>query len=48
MIKPRRMRAHMGEMRNSYRVLLGKTDGRYDYKYLDVGGRLVLKFILEK
>jgi hypothetical protein len=34
----------MGEKRNVYRVLMGKSDRRRDqWQYLDVGGRIILR-----
>jgi hypothetical protein len=51
-IKSRRMRwaghvARMGEKRNVYRMLVGKPEGSRPLD-LDVGGRLILKWISEK
>jgi hypothetical protein len=53
MIKSRRMRwvghvVHMGEMRNAYKILVGKPDGRDHSEDLGIGGRIIIKWILEK
>jgi hypothetical protein len=53
MVKLRRMRwtghvAHMGEKRNACRVLAGEFQGKSCYENLDVDGRIVLKWMLEK
>jgi hypothetical protein len=50
--KPRRMRwaGHitcMGEKRNAYRILVGKSEGKTPLD-LDVGERIIFKWILEK
>jgi hypothetical protein len=37
--------ALMGEKRNAYRILVGKPKEKED---LDVGGKIILKWILEK
>jgi len=34
-----------GEMRNAYRVLVGKLEGRDYLGYLCVEGRIILKYI---
>jgi hypothetical protein len=34
--------------RNSYRILLGKPEGKNHYKDQDIGGRIILKCILER
>jgi hypothetical protein len=34
--------------RNAYRVLVGKTELKYHYEDLDIGERIILKWILEK
>jgi hypothetical protein len=38
----------MGEKMNVYRVLVGKPEGKRSLEDLDVGGRIILKLILEK
>jgi hypothetical protein len=53
MIKSRRVRwaghvARMGEKRNAYRILVGKPEGKKPLKYLDVGGGIILKLILDR
>jgi hypothetical protein len=53
MIKSRRMRwaghaARMGERRNAYRILVGKPEGKSYYEDLDVGVRMILKWILKR
>jgi hypothetical protein len=40
--------AHLGERRNACRVLAGKPEGKIPVEHPDVGGRIVLKWILEK
>jgi hypothetical protein len=40
--------ARMGDNRNSYRVLMGKSKGKRPLRYLDIGGRIIFKLILEK
>jgi hypothetical protein len=37
-----------GEKRNAYRVLIGKPEGTRPPGRLDVGGRIILKLILER
>jgi hypothetical protein len=37
-----------GEKRNAYRILVGKTDGRKQVGRPDVGGWIILKWILER
>jgi hypothetical protein len=34
--------------RNAYRVLVGKSEGKRPVGALDVGGRIILKWIVEK
>jgi hypothetical protein len=53
MVKRRKMKlagniACMGEKRNAYRVLVRKTEGKKPLGRLDVGGRIILIWILEK
>jgi hypothetical protein len=53
MIKLRKMRwagyvTCMGKKRNAYRVLVGQPEGKNPLEDLDVGGRIILKWILEK
>jgi hypothetical protein len=53
MIKSRRMRwaeqvALMGEKRNAYRILVEKPEGNKPLGRLDVGGRIILEWILER
>jgi hypothetical protein len=53
MIKSRRMRwaghvARTGEKRNAYRMLVGKPEGKRSWEDQDVGGRTILKWILER
>jgi hypothetical protein len=40
--------ARFGKKRNAYMVLVGKREERDHEEGLDVGGRLILKWILEK
>jgi hypothetical protein len=52
MIKPRRMRwlghvTRMGEKRNAYRVLVGKTEVKKPHEDTDVDGRIILKWMLD-
>ena len=52
-IKSRRLRslehvAGMGERRGSYRVLVGKTEGRNHLEDPGVDGRILLKWIFQK
>jgi hypothetical protein len=37
-----------GEKRNGYKIFKGKPEGKRLLGYLDVGGKLVLKWILER
>jgi hypothetical protein len=53
MIKSRKMRlaghvARMGEKRNAYMILVGKQKERDHWEDQDVGGRTILKWILER
>jgi hypothetical protein len=53
MIKWRRMRwaghvARMGEKRNAYRISVGESEGRDHSEDQDVGGWIILKWILER
>jgi hypothetical protein len=52
-IKSRRMRwaghvARMGEERGSYRILVGRPEGRSHLEDPDVDGRIILKWIFKK
>jgi hypothetical protein len=52
-IKSRRTRwvghiEHMGSVRNAYRILVGKPEGRDHTKYLGTGGKIIFKWILQK
>jgi hypothetical protein len=38
----------MGEKRNAYRILVGKPKEGDHYEDLDVGGRIILRWILER
>jgi hypothetical protein len=38
----------MGKKRNTYRVLLGNTEGKRQLGRLHVGGRIIIKWILKK
>jgi hypothetical protein len=38
----------MGEKRNVYRILVGKPEGKRQLGRLDVGGRIILEWILER
>jgi hypothetical protein len=40
--------ARIGEKRNVYRILVGKPEGKRPLGRLDVGGRIILKWILER
>jgi hypothetical protein len=54
MIKSRRMKlaehvARMGEKRNTYRIFMGRLEGKKKhYEDEDVGGWIILKWMLEK
>jgi hypothetical protein len=37
-----------GEKRNVYRTLMGKPEGKNCSEDLDVGGRIILRWILER
>jgi hypothetical protein len=37
-----------GEKRNAYRTLVGKPEGKGLLRRTDIGGRIILKWILEK
>jgi hypothetical protein len=48
MIKSRRMRwaghvVHMGEMKNAYKILVGKPEGKRPHRQPDVEERIILK-----
>jgi hypothetical protein len=52
-IKSRRLRwaghvACMGEKRGTYRVLVGKTEGRNHLEDQGIDGRIILKWIFER
>jgi hypothetical protein len=38
----------MEEKKNAYRILVGKPDGKRPLGRLDVDGRIILKWILER
>jgi hypothetical protein len=38
----------MGEMRNSYRILVEKPEGKYEAEDMGVGGRIILEWVLEE
>jgi hypothetical protein len=40
--------AHIGDVRNVYKILVGKSEGRDHSEDLGIGGRIILKWILEK
>jgi hypothetical protein len=40
--------ARMGEKRNAYRILVGEPKGKRPLGRLRVGGRIILKWILER
>jgi hypothetical protein len=53
MIKSRRMRwaghvARIGDKRNAYKILEGKPEGKNHWEDQDVGGKTVLKWILDR
>jgi hypothetical protein len=39
--------ARMGETRNTYRVLVGKSERKDSWEDIDIDGRIMLKWILE-
>jgi hypothetical protein len=52
-IKSRRMRwagyvAGMGQKRHTYRLLVGKPEGKSHYEDQDIGGWIILGWILER
>jgi hypothetical protein len=52
-IKSRKMNwaghvAWLGEIRNAYKILVGKPEGRRPLRRPSVDGRVILKWILEK
>jgi hypothetical protein len=38
----------MGENRNAYRILVGKPEEKRPLEDLDVGGRIILRWVLER
>jgi hypothetical protein len=38
----------MGEMRNAYKMLVGKPEGKRSLEHLGVDGRIILEWILGK
>jgi hypothetical protein len=40
--------ARLGEMRNAYKILIGKPEEKADSKDLGVEGRIILEWILRK
>jgi hypothetical protein len=53
MIKSRRMIraghvARMGEMRNAYKILIGKPEGKNHSEELGVDGKIILEWFLRK
>jgi hypothetical protein len=40
--------ARMGETRNAYNILVGKSEGKNHLENLGVDGRIILKWILNK
>jgi hypothetical protein len=38
--------ALIGEMRNTYRIYFGRTEGKYHFDRLDMNGREILKWII--
>jgi hypothetical protein len=38
----------MGERRGAYGILVGKPEGRDNFEYLGVDGRIILKWIFKK
>jgi hypothetical protein len=52
-MKSRRMRwagnvERIGEKRNAYRIFVGKPDSKIPLEDPDVGGRIILEWILER
>jgi hypothetical protein len=43
-----RMRSMHGEKRKTYVILVGKSEGKRPLEDLDVGGRIILRWILER
>jgi hypothetical protein len=39
---------HAWAKRNTYRVYVGKPEGKRHYEDLDIGGRILLRWYLEK
>jgi hypothetical protein len=35
-------------MRNAYKILVGKPEGKRQYKNLDIAGKVILKWALKK
>jgi hypothetical protein len=40
--------SHMGEMRNAYKILVRKPEGKRLHEYLGVNQKIILEKILEK
>jgi hypothetical protein len=52
-VKSRRVRwtghvARVGEMKNAYKILVGKSEGKERSETIDVDGRIMLEWILGK